>query len=265
MQDSAEICCDLVGGSAHSDPSEFPRLVSMQAPLLRLAANDATPPALRRLCVDAHVAGVRSAVAMNINSNEAAVAAAVGSLPPWQDVHAALCGGLPAWSDMERVAGAFTAIRAMTALSRFRILGQAMAEKFEDALRPACLLVQQIEPAYAEAVIYADDAGASEEPERVSVQVSVCVCVRLSDRCAFCVFSHGERAVGSISSHSAGGPTRRREPHPEGPTCCQRQRRNAVRHSGAEQGLWCRELKRRLHNSCVVGFARRAGLEQILP
>jgi len=136
----------------------------LQEPMLRLASADATPPALRRKCVQAHAAGVTTLI--HGEAPEAAISAAVAVLPSWVAVHAALCAGPEGWDERERVASAFTAIRLSTGFCRHRPLEAALADgPIEGVLRPACMLVQSIEPAYSRGVIDADDGGASEEED----------------------------------------------------------------------------------------------------
>eukprot|EP00439_Symbiodinium_sp_Y106_P085569 s109_g28.t8 len=67
------------------------------------------------------------------------------------------------WEASVRVRCAFTALQAVTSLCRFPDLEVAMSESIEGLLRPACLLVQSLHPAYEQAVILADDGGKSEE------------------------------------------------------------------------------------------------------
>ncbi|CAE7398873.1 RRAGC, partial [Symbiodinium sp. CCMP2456] len=67
------------------------------------------------------------------------------------------------WEASVRVRCAFTALQAVTSLCRFPELEVTMSESIEGLLRPACLLVQSLHPAYEQAVIQADDGGQSEE------------------------------------------------------------------------------------------------------
>mmetsp|Transcript_112693 Transcript_112693/g.313499 ORF Transcript_112693/g.313499 Transcript_112693/m.313499 type:complete len:980 (-) Transcript_112693:297-3236(-) len=138
----------------------------LQGPMLTLAASDMTQPALRRECINAHMAGVNAILAGD--ACEAAVSSTVHSIPAWSAVHAKLCTGLEGWSDSDHVACAFTAVRTVTAFSRLRPLEETLAGTVESVLRPACLLVQKMEPAYENAVIFQDDGGASEEEGGVS-------------------------------------------------------------------------------------------------
>jgi len=134
----------------------------LQEPLLRLAAADTTPPALRRLCVQSHSTGVTALI--HGEAGEAAIDAVVAALPAWMTVHVALCTGAEGWSDRDHVGCAFSAVRAATQLSRHRSIEATLAAGLlEGLLRPACALVQKIDPAYTQAVIDADDGGVSEE------------------------------------------------------------------------------------------------------
>jgi len=133
----------------------------LQEPLLQLAAAESTPPAVRRKCVSAHSAGVNALIMCEVP--EAALAAVVAQLPAWLTVSAALCEGSDSWSPEERVACAFLAIRATTRLSRHKPLEATMAGCLEGVLRPACKVLEQLEPVYTQAVVRSDDGGASEE------------------------------------------------------------------------------------------------------
>lgn len=141
----------------------------LQEPMLQLAASAASPPELRRRCVDAHIAGVAAILSCRGEGlPQYATESVVGGVPGWLAVHAALCTGVEGWSDDDRVSCAFTALRTVTALSRYRAMEEALAAHIEGVLRPACALVQRIQPGYEEAVILADDGGASEEDGGVS-------------------------------------------------------------------------------------------------
>jgi len=145
-------------------------LGALQEPLLRLASGEASPPALRRKCIEVHCAGVNTIVS-SPQAPAPALEAVLSALPTWLTVHAALCTGVDGWSDRDRVECAFTAVRTITTISRFRSLWPVMADALEAVLRPTCLLVQQIDPGYAEAVIHADDGGSSEEEDNGPAQL----------------------------------------------------------------------------------------------
>mmetsp|Transcript_16897 Transcript_16897/g.33011 ORF Transcript_16897/g.33011 Transcript_16897/m.33011 type:complete len:986 (-) Transcript_16897:134-3091(-) len=134
----------------------------LQEPLLRLAANDAAPPQLRCQCLQAHLAAV-SATLVSCDDAGPVLHGVVSGLPAWLAVHAKLCAGQEGWDDTTRVACAFAAIRTATSLTRLPPLEAALAAPLEALMRPACLLVQQLETAYEQAVIRTDDGGASEE------------------------------------------------------------------------------------------------------
>eukprot|EP00931_Biecheleriopsis_adriatica_P087931 TRINITY_DN62333_c0_g1_i1.p1 TRINITY_DN62333_c0_g1~~TRINITY_DN62333_c0_g1_i1.p1 ORF type:complete len:1002 (-),score=229.71 TRINITY_DN62333_c0_g1_i1:51-3056(-) len=137
-------------------------LGALQEPMLRLASAEASPPELRRQCVSAHLAGVSTVIACE-DIAAAATEATLAALPPWLTAYAALCTGVESWDLRERVSCAFSALRAVTSLCRYRALETALAESMEAVLRPACVLVQNLQQVYEQAVIHQDDAGASEE------------------------------------------------------------------------------------------------------
>ncbi|CAE7738445.1 Ipo9, partial [Symbiodinium necroappetens] len=93
----------------------------------------------------------------------AAQDAVLSALPAWLTVYGKLCEGHDSWEASVRVRCAFTALQAVTSLCRFPELEVTMSESIEGLLRPACLLVQSLHPAYEQAVIQADDGGQSEE------------------------------------------------------------------------------------------------------
>ncbi|CAE7706915.1 RRAGC [Symbiodinium sp. KB8] len=80
--------------------------------------------------------------------------------------------GHDSWEASVRVRCAFTALQAVTSLCRFPELEVTMSESIEGLLRPACLLVQSLHPAYEQAVIQADDGGQSEEEGGVAPLVA---------------------------------------------------------------------------------------------
>jgi len=137
-------------------------LAPLQGPLLALAASEGAPPPLRREAVDAHAAGVALLLAGG-GASSASVAGVVQDAPVWLAVHARLCVGGDSWSDADRVACAFTAVRTVTAFSRLPPLADALSGAIEQVLRPACLLVQRIEPAYEEAAIFNDAVQGEDE------------------------------------------------------------------------------------------------------
>eukprot|EP00929_Paragymnodinium_shiwhaense_P011045 TRINITY_DN11629_c0_g1_i2.p1 TRINITY_DN11629_c0_g1~~TRINITY_DN11629_c0_g1_i2.p1 ORF type:complete len:1000 (-),score=269.53 TRINITY_DN11629_c0_g1_i2:174-3173(-) len=146
-------------------PNVGKELAPLQGQMLRLASSDTSPPILRRHCVTAHVAAVQSVLSDCFGHEvpAATLEAVAAGLPAWFNVGAALCTGVDSWSDADRVSCAFTAVRAATTLSRFRPLDAALAGLVETVLRPACLLLQKMQPVYEQSVIFQDDGGASEE------------------------------------------------------------------------------------------------------
>ncbi|CAK0800762.1 unnamed protein product, partial [Prorocentrum cordatum] len=99
-------------------------------PMLQLAASAASPPELRRRCVDAHIAGVAAILSCRGEGlPQYATESVVGGVPGWLAVHAALCTGVEGWSDDDRVSCAFTALRTVTALSRYRAMEDWLAKR----------------------------------------------------------------------------------------------------------------------------------------
>jgi len=110
---------------------------------------------------------------VHCEATPAALDSAMSSFPSWSLVHASLCAGAEGWSDKDRVACAFTAVRVATSLSRLRVLDTTMANgALEGLLRPTCVLLQTLQPAYAHSVVHNDDDGASEEEEGVAQLVA---------------------------------------------------------------------------------------------
>lgn len=96
----------------------------------------------------------------------------LAALPEWVAVLAAMCVGVSAWSDSDRVACGFSAVCAATKLCRFPQLEDVLGDCIESLLRPACLMVQTVSPAYEATVVFADDDGASEEEDGVAELVA---------------------------------------------------------------------------------------------
>ncbi|CAJ1456059.1 unnamed protein product [Effrenium voratum] len=80
-------------------------------------------------------------------------------------------GRAEAWPVEEKVKSCFGALQGVTSLCRFRELDHAMSECMEAVLRPTCLLVQNLLPAY-EAVIQNNDDGQSEEEGGIAPMVA---------------------------------------------------------------------------------------------
>lgn len=137
-------------------------LAPLQEPMLQIALDASKPATLRRQCVTAHAAAAENSI-RGYEDDEAVCQAVAAGLPAWVQAGAALCAGVDGWTDADRIAAAFTAVRSVTTLCRLTPLRDAMGGIVEQVLRPACLVVQQLEPAYQASVIDADDAGASEE------------------------------------------------------------------------------------------------------
>lgn len=181
--------CVMVIFEECDHPSIPAALSTLQAPMLRLAAAAESPPQLRRLCVSVYVVAInrvllsddsaaddaddhgqseRGLHALNqkLRARRAKAEEIVAGLPPWVEVLAALCVGLETWGDSDRIACAFTAVRAATTLCRpisQKGLMAVLADSLDNLLRPACLLVQRLGPGYESSVINMDDGGASEE------------------------------------------------------------------------------------------------------
>lgn len=142
-------------------------LVPLQQDMLRLAAVDASPPELRRKCAYAHLAGIQ-VILFDDDMGDSGKRSIAQGLPPWLNVHAQLCVGVEGWTDRERVACAFTAVRTVTTLCRHKPLEMVLVNSIENVLRPACSLLQRIEPAYSQAVVHSDDGGASEDDDGIA-------------------------------------------------------------------------------------------------
>eukprot|EP00928_Gymnodinium_smaydae_P038962 TRINITY_DN26739_c0_g1_i1.p1 TRINITY_DN26739_c0_g1~~TRINITY_DN26739_c0_g1_i1.p1 ORF type:complete len:1049 (-),score=269.06 TRINITY_DN26739_c0_g1_i1:431-3184(-) len=161
--EEAECCVELIGVLLDDCGPDVARLLGpLVDAMLRHASSEASPPGLRRQCLSTFVAGVHALLRAS-DCSPAAVESAAAGLPAWFAVAASLCAGPESWGDADRVACAFTAVRAATTLSRLRPLEAALVGSVEAVLRPACLLLQQLDPAYGRTVVDADDAGASEE------------------------------------------------------------------------------------------------------
>eukprot|EP00927_Polykrikos_kofoidii_P086877 TRINITY_DN9866_c1_g2_i1.p1 TRINITY_DN9866_c1_g2~~TRINITY_DN9866_c1_g2_i1.p1 ORF type:complete len:993 (+),score=155.70 TRINITY_DN9866_c1_g2_i1:39-3017(+) len=166
----AECCAECVAVLLNDcGPAVARALGPLQEPMLRIASSDASPPGLRRQCMSAFVAGAH---ALLLDKEIDAASIVAQGLPAWLVVATALCNGVTDWSDRERVACAFTAIRAATSLSRIRVLESALIGHIENVLRAGCLLVQGLETAHEGSVVNADDGGISEEDGGVAPLVA---------------------------------------------------------------------------------------------